>query len=163
MYLHHGGVRVEQAKALLIVDNADVFAIRPKMTYRRGVGCGARVSGLFYSGGKSGAVDATSVDATLLLLPMVKNAGSRTLQGATATVEPDPFPSFGLIQAFRMTSLVSDNLMGASLSFPTPPPEKVLMHRSRRDATGSLNLLDDDSRKPTQRSRTMERMRSDSH
>ena len=32
MYLHHGGVRVEQAKALPIVDNVDVFAIRPKMT-----------------------------------------------------------------------------------------------------------------------------------
>jgi len=32
-----------------------------------------------------------------LILPMVKNAGSRTLQEATATLEPDPFPTLGLI------------------------------------------------------------------
>ena len=116
-------------------------------------------------------VDAASVDAALLSLPMgkklilpiVKNAGSRTLQEATATLEPDPFLTLYLIQASRMTSLVSDNLMGASSSFPTPPQEKVLVRRSRRDATGSLNLLDDDSRKPKQRSRMRERMLSDSH
>jgi len=34
MYTHHGGVRVEQAKALPIVDNADVFAIWPKNNRR---------------------------------------------------------------------------------------------------------------------------------
>jgi len=39
MYLHHGGVRVEQAKALLIADNVDV----PSRDDRRGVGCGVRV------------------------------------------------------------------------------------------------------------------------
>ena len=72
-------------------------------------------------------------------------------------------PTLCLIQASRMTSLVSDNLMGASSSFPTPPQEKVLVHRSRRDATCSFNLLDDDSRKPKRRSRTRERMLGDSY
>jgi len=94
---------------------------------------------------------------------MVKNAGSRILQEATATLEPDPFPALGLILTSRMTSLVSDNLMSASPSFPTPPQEKVLVRRSRQDATGSFNLLDDDSRKPKRRSRTRERMLSDSY
>jgi len=94
---------------------------------------------------------------------MVKNAGSRTLQEATATLEPDPFPTLGLIQASQMASLVSGNLMGASSSFPTQPQEKVLVRRSRRDATGSLNLLDDDSRKPRRRSTTGERVLSNSH
>jgi len=37
------------------------------------------------------------------------------------------------------------------------------MRRSRRDATGSFNLLDDDSRKPERRSTTSEQMLSDSH
>jgi len=46
---------------------------------------------------------------------------SNTLQEATATLEPDPSPALGLIQASQMTSLVSDNLMGASSSFSTPP------------------------------------------
>jgi len=59
-----------------------------------------------------------------VIVPMVKNAGSRTLQEATTTLEPDLFPTLGLIQASRMTSLVSDNLMGASLSLPTPLQEK---------------------------------------
>ena len=97
------------------------------------------------------AVDA-SVGAALLLLPtgeklilpMVKNAGSRTLQEATATLEPDPFPTLGLTQASGMTLLVSDNLMGAASSFLTPLQGKVLVRRSRRDAIGSFNLLDDD-------------------
>jgi len=52
-----------------------------------------------------------------MIQPMVKNAGSRALQEATATLEPDPFLALGLIQAPQMTSLVSDNLMGASSSF----------------------------------------------
>jgi len=97
-----------------------------------------------------------------LILPMVKNAGSRTLQEATATLEPDPFPTLGLIQASRMTSLVSDNLMGASSSFPTPPQESPRASKQTRRHR-LANLLDDDSRKPKQRSRMRERMLGDSH
>jgi len=94
---------------------------------------------------------------------MVKNAGSRTLQEATATLEPDPLPTIGLTQASGMTSLVSENLMGAASSLPTPLQGKVLVRRSRRDAIGSFNPLDDDIWKAKWRSRTREQMLSDSH
>jgi len=44
MYLHHGGVRVGQAKALPIVDNVDVSSrYGREMTDGVRVGCGVRV------------------------------------------------------------------------------------------------------------------------
>jgi len=61
-----------------------------------------------------------------------------------------------------MTSLVSDNLVGASSSFPRPPQESPLASKQTRRHRFT-NLLNDDDRKPKQRSRTRERMLSDSY
>ena len=61
-----------------------------------------------------------------------------------------------------MTSLVSDNLVGASSSFPRPPQESPLASKQTRRHRFA-NLLNDNDRKPKQSSRTRERMLSDIH
>jgi len=66
------------------------------------------------------------------------------------------FP-LGLSQTSRISSLVSGQLKGVSLSLPTPS----LVRRSRRNGTGSPYHLDDDSRRSNQRMR--EWMLGDSH
>jgi len=61
-----------------------------------------------------------------------------------------------------MTSLVSDNLVGASSSFPRLPQESPLASKQTRRHRFA-NLLNDDNRKPKQRSMTREQILSDSY